>query len=221
MPQSWPDPGSERSFFGVTTVVRPCSEFPNDNTTLHAGAIFGCIEPCGPFTVTEPARALPAPPAAVERAERVAPGESGFFACAPEDALGSQPELGTESGAPDDELPDVVELGPLSTEEEQGFGRVISILARIGTELAGLSGPERVHSALLGRTQLPPPIAFALLHWRALLEGDDSSAPSLPDLTLDEWAAGFLSAVFSTPANELRGRVRAEGIAAFGVLDAA
>ena len=220
----------------MTTVVRPCSEFPNDNTALHAGAIFGLVDPIGPSVVIEPARPLPEPsrrpvaavpapeaaagPADVDESsfskptprERSAPGESGFFARAPERE--ADLEL-------DDDLPDIVELGPLSTEEDSGFGRVVSILSRIGLELAGEAGPERVQAALLGRTQLPPPVAFALLHWRALLEGDDARAASLPDLTLDEWAAGFLGAVFALPSNELRSRVRAEGIAAFGLLDAA
>ncbi|RYZ66018.1 MAG: hypothetical protein EOP08_05755 [Proteobacteria bacterium] len=40
-------------------------------------------------------------------------------------------------------------------------------------------------------------------------------------LALDEWAAAFLGAVFALPKAELRSRVRAEGIAAFGLLDAA
>lgn len=195
-------------------MIRPCSEFPNANPDLHDGSIVGCDEPCGPCAVVQ----------AAPRA--VAPGESGFFV----------------SAADTDELPHVADIAPFLAgepieeirhdtpspcpvrvaergEPSDGFARVVGILERIGRELAGDEAPKRVQDALSGATPLPPPIAFALLHWRALLEGEDST--SLPELTLDEWAAGFLAAVFGVTAGELRARVRNEGIAAFGVLDAA
>lgn len=209
----------------MSTVISPCSEFPNANTELHAGAIFGCSEPCGPCHVTDPA---PVPVASVAPSEseiegaqggssatRSAPGESGFFARVVEHST----ELDLDA-----ELPDVAEIEPFVTDErsldeEHGFARVVAVLTKIAGELAGADGPVRVHSALNGHAQLPPPIAFALLHWRALLEGEDSTA--LPELTLDEWSAGFLAALFGADARELRNRVRSEGIAAFGVLDAA
>lgn len=195
-------------------VISPCSEFPNANPDLHEGAIVGCDDPCGPCVVI-----VPAPRA-------VAPGESGFFAA-------------RDADVEPDELPHVADIEPFHAGEpieeirhdtpapclvraskpEEGFARVVAVLERIGTELGGDDGPLRVQDALSGATQLPPPIAFALLHWRALLQGEDSS--SLPELTLDEWAAGFLAALFGGSASELRNRVRSEGIAAFGVLEAA
>lgn len=201
--------------------MRPCSEFPNANPDLHEGAIVGCDDACGPCVVVVPA------------ARAIAPGESGFFAIA---ADLSHDEQHHEWH---DELPDVAELEPFHADEpieeirhdtprpcrveadalDDGFARVVVVLERVAAELVGDAGPRRVQDALSGATQLPPPIAFALLHWRALLRGEDS--PSLPELTLDEWAAGFLAALCGMPASELRGRVRSEGIAAFGVLDAA
>ena len=184
-------------------VISPCSEYPNANPDLHDGALVGCADPCGPCTRLEA-------PAARTRA----PGESGFFE-----------RRKAARAAPD--LPRLGELEPFETEDERvaegpppadGFARVTNVLLRIAGTLAG-DGPQRVQAALSGSAPLPPPIAYALLHWRALLEGEDSS--SLPELTLDEWAAGLLAALFGASVVDLKSRVRSEGIAAFGVLEAA
>lgn len=193
-------------------MIRPCSEFPNANPDLHDGSIVGCDEPCGPCAVVQ----------AAPRA--VAPGESGFFASAADtDELPHVEDIAPfVAGEPIEEIRhDTPTPCPVRVTEDagDGFARVVAVLERIGHELAGEEGPKRVHDALSGATPLPPPIAFALLHWRALLAGEETT--SLPELTLDEWASGFLAAVFGATAGELRGRVRNEGIAAFGVLDAA
>lgn len=196
-------------------VKMPCSEFPNANPELHEGAIFGAAEPCGPCVLTD---AAPTPKAAP------APGESGFFERRKTPRVAAElPKVDEIESFEADEHVATPAPAPLFTPAPagvtvDGFARVQGALERIAETLAP-EGAKRVQAALSGSAQLPPPIAFALLHWRALLEGEDSS--SLPELTLDEWAAGLLAALFDEAPSGMKSRVRAEGIAAFGILDAA
>lgn len=189
----------------------PLPESETDEERSPVGAIPAVELSAMEQAALEPSSALES--AEALEVDRAAPGESGFFACA------------AESSELDEELPDVVEFEPLDDEPDPGlteadsFARVASVLQRLAVELAGEGGAARVQHALDGKVPLPPPLAFGLLHWRALLSGEDSS--SLPELTLDEWAAGFLAALFGAEPRALRTRIRAEGIAAFGVLDAA
>ena len=171
------------------------------------------------------------------RAESMsAPGESGFFAAGAFDA---------DVEDVDDELPDVVELeafdglgfieerahddvedaseliAAAAEPEEPAFARVGVVLCAIAIELAGEEGGARVRAALRG--QGVSPTSFATMQvWRALLEGrEDAGAPAQ---TLDQWAATLLAELLGEGAETiepLRRRVRAAGIAAFGVLEAA
>jgi hypothetical protein len=69
-------------------------------------------------------------------------------------------------------------------------------------------------------------VAFvaAATAWRSVLEGSSSDLKDCGDKTLDEWGAALLAALLGRPpsgAEPLRKRLRQDGVAAFGMRDAA
>ena len=59
--------------------------------------------------------------------------------------------------------------------------------------------------------------------WRAILRGTSDDFTACGGAMLDEWAAGILARLLGAPAREpvLRRELRARGVAAFGLVEAA
>jgi hypothetical protein len=206
------------------------SEFPNDNTALHRGAVWVTNEPCGECEAeTNVALATPTPTSA---------------------AMGV---VGEEWG---DDIEVVAELDPLdfdpAASDKDPFAAFVRLLVEVAME-AGCDRIAAILPALLdeGRVVprvLPEPVIEALLAsgmlarsaqgleleggeglrrtaaaWRAILRGDSEDFSSCGPRMLDEWAADLLACLALAPARTegLRSQLRRRGVAAFGLVLAA
>jgi len=110
---------------------------------------------------------------------------------------------------------------------------------RAAAELPRLLGSAEV-SASLGATTLAtlrmrgmvardadvtaPQFRAHAIAWRDVLRGESGDLAACGETTLDQWAAALLTALLGWPerrADELRRALRREGVAAFGLLEAA
>jgi hypothetical protein len=204
------------------------SEFPNDNTALHRGAVWVTNEPCGEWEAeTSPAVLTPTPAAAAIT----------FL----DDETGDDIEVVEEL--------DPIDFDPVSVETDP-FEAFVRMLVEVAME-AACDKVAAILPALLdeGRVVpgvLPEPVTEALLAkgilartdagleggegirktaaaWRAILRGDSEDFSSCGPRMLDEWAADLLACLALAPARTegLRQKLRTRGVAAFGLVLAA
>ncbi len=217
------------------------SEFPHDNPALSAGATWFCDTPCAPPSAhtqgqlfrpaKEPATpsAVGGQPSAVRLVEAPTLRES-----APNQPAKARAAAPAAVSAP--VLP------------ETAFERFVNAMVRAALE-AGATRVAAELPTLLGEARLCAAHfdadAQRALRKAGYLNADGSASPrfvntarawqsvlceSSPDFgacgekTLDEWAAALLAALLGaapTAADTLRKRLRADGVAAFGMRDAA
>lgn len=214
------------------------SEFPNDNASLHRGAVWVTHEPCSPWELEM--AMTPAPPSALEPV--------------PVFALALAPAISTDDEDPGDDIEIVDELDPIELdfpkEEADPFTAFIGTLVDVATE-AGCERAAAILPALLegGRVLpgvLPASVTEPLLEsgmlarseeglvggelfrktaaaWRAILRGDSEDFSSCGTRMLDEWAADLVACLVAAPAKTetLRRQLRTRGVAAFGLVLAA
>ena len=220
----------------VTRAFVPLSaEFPNDNSELHEGTIWMCVNLCGPAEAHLPATAAPLaevndedPFEPIEIVESIdfegpieivpAPAESGEILSTAADRA----ELCSDSPS------DAAELDELA-KEEQGPAPLISTapppiddpydaFLQTLSDIACDSG-HLVAASEIGAALAADAVAIA---WRAILRGESEDF-SLCSSPLDEWASAALARFLSAPqkAAQLRRELRARGVAAFGLVEAA
>ncbi len=188
-----------------------CSEFPNDNNMLHAGTI-------GWFAFDGWRFERPRPVGAEREVQREVP-----------EADVSGVRLAVEAEH-EDEIQDERAVAPVVTSELppplDPFNVFVATLAD-----ACIAADELVAAAeipdLFFREILPACLAEGALDelrgWRRILRGEsDDLAPCGP-LPLDEWSAALLGRLCQkdAKAHALRRELRARGIAAYGLVDAA
>jgi hypothetical protein len=201
------------------------AEFPNDNSEIHAGTIWMCTEPCG-----APVAHFAAPEVVVE----AEPSAEVTLAVPEPDEL-EAPVLLEETTEPI-EIVDSIELeGPIevvpapvevevegTAEAEAGEGTgdddAYALFIRKLAEVAVASGATMDAAsidALLGTDA----VATA---WRAILRGESEDFSTCGG-ALDEWAAAALASMMSAPHKiaQIRRELRARGVAAFGLIEAA
>jgi hypothetical protein len=204
----------------IRAVPSFAAEFPNDNAELHRGTIWMCTDVCGPAEPRLPAsspeevspdEALPddegEPIEIVESIELEgpieivpAPLESGLLLSSPDAeeeperivALGSTPPPPT--GSP--------------------FAAFLQTLSDVACDAGHTYAASEIEAALADDT-----VALA---WRAILDGESEDFARCAE-PLDEWASSVLARFLATPhrAPQLRRELRARGVAAFGIVEAA
>jgi hypothetical protein len=214
------------------------SEFPNDNADLHLGTIWMCEEVCGPAEAHFPEE--PEEPAGLEAREEIeivdaleeleelgapieivpAPLESGVVAFLSEcerEAEGAGDE-GYERDEERAEASEEVRPAPLVSTVpppiRDPFEAFLQTLSDVACDAGHMFAASEIGAALDG-----DPVACA---WRAILNGESEDF-SLCGTPLDEWASVVLARVIAAPhkAGQLRRELRAHGVAAFGLIEAA
>jgi hypothetical protein len=216
-------------------VLSLAAEFPNDNPALHRGASWVCLTPTSPPTAVlpepTPNLALAAPPplvlAAVEEdreedepivVEELDPledasieGDEPALAPVPDDPftalLCALAEVAVRVGSPDAAaiLPALLMDGRLEHPLPEGAAEA---LAEAGIIEGGV---------------VAEPFVRTTRAWRAILRGSSEGFDVCGTAMLDEWAADLLARLLGSPARAhlLRRELRARGVAAFGVVEAA
>jgi hypothetical protein len=219
------------------------AEFPNDNSALHFGTIWMCVDVCGRAEAHLHEAALPAemealPPevedeGAEEAAEPIEIVESIELE-GPIEIVPAPLESSVVASLPDREDDLSVETTQCATELETKI-EAENVTRLVSTPPPPIKDPFEAFLQTLsdvacdsGQTFAASEIAAALagdavaLAWRAILngEGEDFSLCGTP---LDEWASGVLAKILSAPhkAAQLRRELRARGVAAFGLVEAA
>ena len=213
------------------------AEFPNDNPALHLGAIWMCEGVCGPPEAHLPEAYVPPAEEAtvdekdddpIEIVESIvlegpieivpAPLESGEVLSArdPED---EESVVVAEAAAEDPAKPAANENGtPLVSTPPPAINDPFEAFLQTLSDVACDSGQTFAASEIAGALA-EDAVARA---WRAILNGEseDFSSCAAP---LDEWASGALARILSAPhkAGQLRRELRARGVAAFGLIEAA
>jgi hypothetical protein len=217
------------------------AEFPNDNSELHLGTIWMCEELCGPaaphlpepraLATDEPRPLATAATASTEPNDAAsydeepieivddpivlegpielvpAPLESCILACAcaPDEPTPNEPETETMNAR-------LVSTPPPPINDP--FEAFLQTLSDVACESGQTFAASEIEAALTG-----DPVAAA---WRAILNGESEDF-SLCAAPLDEWASLVLAKILSAPHKTatLRRDLRAHGVAAFGLVDAA
>jgi hypothetical protein len=221
-------------------VVRAfAAEFPNDNSEIHAGTIWMCTEPCG---------APVAHFAASEVVVEVEPAVEETLAVPEPDEI--EPPVLLEETTEPIEIVDSIELeGPIEVVPapvEVDVSVVIAAEAPVEVEVelevaaeAGEVAADDDAYALFIRKLAEVAVASgatmdaasidALLGtdavataWRAILRGESEDFSTCGG-ALDEWAAAALASMMSAPHKiaQIRRELRARGVAAFGLIEAA
>jgi len=209
------------------------AEFPNDNPELHLGTIWTCPRVCGPaeaqagpgldeladartegegdaieivdsLVLEEPIEIVPPPP---ESTIRVADPE-------PRDAPPAVPGPSTPPAFADVDADAPRLLSTPPPPLHYPFNAFLQTLSDVACESGYTFAPSEIAAVLDG-----DPVASA---WRAILNGESDDF-SLCPTPLDEWASAALARVLGAPQKgaALRRELRARGVAAFGLVDAA
>jgi hypothetical protein len=201
------------------------SEFPNDNAELHLGTIWMSEEPCGPVEPHLPEPAAEDDDEPIEIVETIEiegpfenvppPLESGEVATLVVPEINAEqsvveveePVSANENGVPLQSTPPP----PMENDPYVVFLRTLS-------EAAAAAG-DVVEVAAIEAALAEDAVAIA---WAAILRGESEDF-SRCAATLDEWASGALAKVVGAPqkAAMLRRELRARGVAAFGLVEAA
>jgi hypothetical protein len=228
----------------VSSAVFPAfsAEFPNDNSALHLGTIWMCESVCGP-----PEAHFPEPPThhgedvseiaetvEIEETESIEIVDSivleGPIEIVPPPPLESSEVLVTpRADLNDPEIEDAREAEPIEAVVNENVARLVS------TPPPPIRDPFEAFLQTLsdvacdsGQTYAASEIAAALsgdavaAAWQAILNGESEDF-SLCATPLDEWASLALARVLSAPhkAAQFRRELRARGVAAFGLIEAA
>jgi hypothetical protein len=210
-------------------VIALVAEFPNDNPTLHAGVMWVCFETAGgppiavreavPVVVEVEAAALPpasepeplevAAPVKVEPPEqRESPRESGIVTSACVDDVDEPIVVEELEPLADAEM--VEPVLPVAARPPDDFSLLCAAMAAVAPQVA---------------PSLPVALAAdgAAAAWRAILDGTSDDLSACGGATLDEWASELLARLLGDPsrAGALRRELRARGVAAFGLVEAA
>ena len=207
------------------------AEFPNDNSDLHRGTIWMCVDLCGPAEAHLPQ----------ELAGEGEQGEPDDDELEPIEIVDSIELEGPieivpvplESGevlsaaATEHDEPEETELAPQHLDDRPAplvstppppIDNPFDVFLQTLSDVACDSG-QTFAASEIGAALADDPVALA---WRGILlgESEDFSLCSTP---LDEWAAGALARILSAPhkAAHLRRELRARGVAAFGLVEAA
>jgi hypothetical protein len=224
----------------------PASEFPNDNTALHGGAVWVVSEPCGGWWA-EGAEATPTPTTNMD------PIPMANESNATQSTQAYDPYLEDEASADDEGIEIVDELEPLDFDlvrEDDPFATFIATLVEVAVE-AGCEKAAAILPALLDEGRVVPgvlpssvtdalvssgtlvPTATGLVGgeafrrtaaaWRAVLRGDSEDFSACGTRMLDEWAADLVAGLVAAPTktDRLRRELRTRGVAAFGLVLAA
>jgi len=231
--------------------VARCSEFPNDNPSLHDGAIWICAE-----IGAEASCELPAQRAAPEQAlsavepvdESVEPGDARHDEApqAPQeeaDVIEVVEELAFEDAvderAPGDSCPDpfeafasvLVEVATMSGADPRAVGCLRALLGQ--SRLDGMVLEESATEALVAGALVEqtdrglaraPGFTSLVLAWQGILRGESEDFGPCGAASLDEWAANVVARVLGTSSRTegIRRELRRRGVAAFGfIADAA
>jgi hypothetical protein len=214
------------------------AEFPNDNDALHDGTIWMCVEPCGPAEAHAPSpRREPAmepmfefeedaSEEPIEIVETLAPIDADAAATevVPAPAF-SEVVLATRAAEmiaeameipPPPAVPTFADADALAQADAPPDAYATLLLAMMDAALA--CGAPLARETIAGALETDATASA----WRRILRGEseDFSACALP---LDEWSATVLASLLGAPAKsaQLRRELRARGVAAFGLLEAA
>jgi hypothetical protein len=217
--------------------VAPCAEFPNDNPSLHEGAIWLCAE-IGADASCE----LRAPEEGVALVEVVEVVEDLAFddafeeqVAVPSDEDRAPEELGGSEGreAEPEQVPDAFEtfvgvLADVATDSGADAGTVACLCALLGqSRLEGIVPDERVTEALVAgalvvRTDRglmrAPGFTSVVVAWKGILRGESEDFEPCGAATLDEWSANLVARVLGLASRSegIRRALRLRGVAAFG-----
>jgi hypothetical protein len=223
-PFTWPRTRLGERLGAVVTraFVALAAEFPNDNSELHEGTIWMCVDLCGPAEAHLPApEVLPAEVEAEDAFEPIEIVESidfdGPIELVPA-PLESGEILATHAAELDE--PAEEEQGPaplISTTPppiDDPYDAFLQTLSDVACDSGRLFAASEIGAAFAGDA-----VALA---WRAILRGESEDF-SLCSTPLDEWASLALAQFLSAPhtAAQLRRELRARGVAAFGLVEAA
>jgi hypothetical protein len=218
-----------------------CSEFPNDNTALHLGAVWVCEELLGPVrpipVVAEAVVEIEAP---VEAEVQVAVDPAVAVEAAPEPVtLPTPPVLEADDDSDDIEIVDEIAMDdaidempepPAASEPppaEDPFGTLVRLLEDMARGASAGEKAIAILRAILGRERLGDDAApeHATLRaqaagWQALLRNESEDFEACGPSPLDEWSATVLARALGEPSrvDSLRRELRRRGVAAFGLV---
>jgi hypothetical protein len=225
------------------------AEFPNDNSDLHLGTIWMCEGVCGPAEAHLPEPILAPTAAEVELLAEADGDDAGLeepieivdsielegpieLVPAPLESsvMASQPDRDDDPRAEDEpSVADLIAAEMLGDEPDERpaplvstcpppladpFDAFLQTLSDVACDAGQTFAASEIGAALAD-----DPVARA---WRAILNGESDDF-SLCGTPLDEWASGVLARVVSAPhkAAQFRRELRAHGVAAFGLVEAA
>jgi hypothetical protein len=214
-------------------VRSPASEFPNDNTALHCGAVWVVSELCGGWWA-EGAEEEATPTATPNKDTIPMATTTSNEPTATQSPQAPDPYLEEEASADDEGIEIVDELEPLDFDlaaEDDPFATFIATLVEVAVE-AGCEKAAAILPALLdeGRVVpgvLPSSVTDALVAsgtlvstatglvggeafrrtaaaWRAVLRGDSEDFSACGTRMLDEWAADLVAGLVAAPAKTER-----------------
>jgi hypothetical protein len=213
---------------------RPCAEFPNDNPSLHRGAVWFCAElrgeatfeaPAAPATTAEPATD-PAPPVleANDASDDIEIVEDLGFDGDIEDESVPPPSCEVTTEAPE---------GPASTASSPADDPFLT-LVRVLEGVAASAGADPLAltalRTVLGQLRIDADASDdqqrmrrEALAWQGILRGESEDYSACGNAMLDEWCAALLAQVLGAPARAdgLKRDLRRHGVAAFGLVDQA
>jgi hypothetical protein len=208
------------------------AEFPNDNSELHQGTIWMCVDLCGPAEAHYP-EALDddlalEPIEIVESIELEGPIEivpapveltpaSLQPARVPLELLVASTD-GTDFFPPETMVDEPGRVAPLVSTAPPALDNPFDAFLQTLSDVACDSG-QMLAASEIGASLASDPIAVA---WKGILSGESEDF-ALCSTPLDEWAAASLARVLQAPhkAAQLRRELRARGVAAFGLVEAA
>jgi hypothetical protein len=214
--------GRETSSVVTRAFVPLSAEFPNDNSELHGGTIWMCVDLCGPAEAHLPPAELPSIDVldedALEPIEIVdsielegeieivpVPRESGEVLSAVAVELDEPAEEHQSSARAVSTPPPPI---------DDAYDAFLQTLSDVACDSGQTFAASEIGAALAGDA-----VAIA---WRGILRGESEDF-SLCSSPLDEWASVVLARFLGVPhkAAQLRRELRAHGVAAFGLVEAA
>ena len=208
------------------------SEFPHDNPALSEGVVWTCPSPCArAYPLREPD---PPPAGALVFGP---PGALSALTAAPSAGAVAKPKpIAAARPRAEPEVPASQAAAARETAQPaDAFSRLLHALSevllhagatRIAASLPALFATTRDAASIDGMEL--DAVSRELIGiggaWRDVLSGASSDLNACGTRTLDEWGADLLCALMRRPRSEtrdLRQKLRARGVAAFGLRDAA
>ena len=232
-------------------VLAACAEFPNDNPTLHRGAIWYCAALSGAPVCDRPEAARepevvavvepptdPTPPVIeaedetddIEIVEDLAFDDAIDESPLPPDVPAVEPEPAVETAMA------FVESVPPPTPESSvepvtdPFAMLVAVLEDVARTAGAGDAAMAVLLCVLGRTRLDASapegtdvLRAQALAWQGILRGESEDFAACGSGMLDEWCAALIAGVLGQPvrADGLKRDLRRRGVAAFGLVEQA